>query len=69
MKNEISKPMTPAKLSEIPNPGALVRDPGDMFMIKVTKSGKKVAKLHAQGVKRSLVQHKNGGKIVETIAY
>lgn len=68
-KKELVKPFTFLPLSQIPNPASLVRDPGDSFSIRVTKSGKKVAKLKAGGVKRAMVQHKPGGKIFETISY
>ena len=68
-KKEITRPINFLPLSQIPNPGALVSEPGDVFMIKVTKTGKKVAKLHVGGVKRAMVQHKPGSKVVETISY
>lgn len=68
-KNEVTSPINFLPLSQISNPGSLVNEPGDSFTIKVTPTGKKVAKLHAGGVKRAMVQHKNGGKIVETTSY
>ena len=68
-KNEITSPFSFAPLSQISNPGALVKEPGDYFMIKVTKTGKRVAKLRSGNVGRSTVQHKKGGRLVDYISH
>lgn len=68
-KKEIRRAINFLPLSQIENPAALVNDPGDKFSLEVTKSGKKVMKLHTKGIKRAIVQHKKGGGFVETIAY
>lgn len=54
------KALVPMTLSQCKNPIALLHDPGDEFSVKITKTGKQVAKLHAGGIKRTRVQHKSG---------
>lgn len=68
MKKEIINPISFMPLSAIENPAALVEKPGDYLLLKVTKSGRRVAKLNAGGVKRAMVRYP-GGKTVETVAH
>ncbi len=66
-KKEIIQPIIYLPLSQIPNPLKLLKKSGDKFTAEV-KDGKRVAKLHADGIKRSFVQYDSGRK-VETISY
>lgn len=68
MKKEIVKPIVFAPLSSIKNPAALVQNPGDSLSLRVTKTGRKVAKLCVGGIKRAMVEYPDGST-VETIAY
>ena len=62
------KPIIPFVFSQCSNPVELVKEPGDELSYKINKEGTRIAKLHANGFKRSKVVYATG-KTVETISY
>lgn len=64
-----TSPITFLPLSEISNPLALLREPGDSFKVKVNKNKSITAKLNACGVKRAATFHPKSGKTVDYISH
>ena len=66
MKN--IKPIIPVTFSEISNPSDCLQEPGDKLSIEITRTNRRVSKLHTKDFKRSRVEYPNG-RTVDIISY